>query len=64
MFALIQEYFYIRHNLPLEWMYAIGQLKRQGMPNAVLPAIKLPLYEEESITKGPEENISVLFPFR
>ena len=23
-----------------------------------LPAIKLPLYEEESITKGPEENIS------
>ena len=35
MIALLQEYFYILHNLYLEWMYTIGQLKRQGMPNAI-----------------------------
>ena len=47
-----QEYFYIRHNLYLEWMYAIGQLKRQGMPNAICLQWKKPVGEKHS--KRPE----------
>ena len=46
-FYFNKEYFYILHNLYLEWMYAIGQINWHTVPIAICTAQK-PLREGKS----------------